>query len=117
MAIMHRSLNCCLFARLSNTSISSPMVACIQRELLTHSALACEHEFCAQLQATIIGSSVFIFGGEDSSRRPLGELVILDLAAMAWVRPDTTGLPPAARSAHTAVAYKVGLSDIRNPLW
>ncbi|EIE23784.1 galactose oxidase [Coccomyxa subellipsoidea C-169] len=56
--------------------------------------------------ATIIGSSVFIFGGEDSSRRPLGELVILDLAAMAWVRADTTGLPPAARSAHTAVAYK-----------
>lgn len=55
-----------------------------------------------------MGSSVFIFGGEDSSRRPIGDLLVLDLAAMAWVRPDTTGLPPAARSAHTAVAYKVG---------
>lgn len=37
----------------------------------------------------------------------MGELLILDLAGLAWVRPDTTGLPPAARSAHTALAYKV----------
>jgi hypothetical protein len=58
-------------------------------------------------QATLIGRSVYIFGGEDASRRPLGDLHILDLAAMAWVRPDTAGIPPAPRSAHTAVAYKV----------
>ena len=62
-----------------------------------------------EVQVTLVGSSVFIFGGEDSSRRPIGDLLVLDLAAMAWVRPDTTGLPPAARSAHTAVAYKVGV--------
>lgn len=60
-----------------------------------------------------MGSSVYIFGGEDSSRRPMGELLVLDLVSMAWVRPDTSGLPPAARSAHTALAYKV--SSIMQP--
>ncbi|CAL8471826.1 g11368 [Coccomyxa elongata] len=56
--------------------------------------------------ATLVGGNVYIFGGEDSSRRPMGELLVLDLVSMAWVRPDTSGLPPAARSAHTALAYK-----------
>lgn len=41
--------------------------------------------------ATLVGSCVYIFGGEDVSRRPLGELRILDLAANAWISPDTSG--------------------------
>lgn len=41
--------------------------------------------------ATLVGSCVYIFGGEDVSRRPLGELRILDLAANAWITPDTSG--------------------------
>lgn len=51
---------------------------------------------------------LFIFGGEDASRRPVSDLHVLDLASMAWREVVTTGRAPAARSAHAAVPYKVG---------
>ena len=54
-----------------------------------------------------MNSSLYIFGGEDTSRRPVSELHVLDLATMAWKPVQATGRAPAARSAHTAVAYKV----------
>ena len=59
-------------------------------------------------QATLIGKTVYVFGGEDASRRPLRELHCLDLPTMAWSSPQTSGTPPAARSAHAAVVYKAG---------
>ena len=36
------------------------------------------------MQATLIGSKVYVFGGEDSSRRPLGDLHVLNLTDMSW---------------------------------
>lgn len=60
------------------------------------------------MQATVVNGSLYIFGGEDTSRRPVSELHVLDLASMSWRQVETTGTAPAARSAHTAVAYKVG---------
>ena len=60
------------------------------------------------VQATVVNGSLYIFGGEDTSRRPVSELHVLDLASMSWRQVETTGRAPAARSAHTSVAYKVG---------
>ena len=69
------------------------------------------------LQATVVDGSLFIFGGEDASRRPVSELHVLDLASMAWREVTTTGRAPAARSAHAAVPYKVCCrgDSCRNP--
>lgn len=53
-----------------------------------------------------MNGSLYIFGGEDSSRRPVSELHVLDLASMTWREVQTTGRAPAARSAHAAVPYK-----------
>ena len=38
-----------------------------------------------------MGSKLFIFGGEDMMRRPLGELLVLDLATWQWSRPEASG--------------------------
>ena len=38
-----------------------------------------------------MGSRLFIFGGEDVLRRPLGELLVLDLNTMTWSKPETQG--------------------------
>lgn len=57
-------------------------------------------------QATLVGQRVWVFGGEDSLRRPLGDLHVLDLATMEWGVPATTGRPPQPRSAHTAISYR-----------
>jgi hypothetical protein len=48
------------------------------------------------LQGCLIGSRLFIFGGEDAMRRPLGELLVLDLATWQWSRPETSGAWPGA---------------------
>ena len=55
----------------------------------------------------MVNGSLYVFGGEDTSRRPVSELHVLDLATMAWRPVMATGCAPAARSAHTALAYKV----------
>ncbi|KAK9821109.1 hypothetical protein WJX81_006949 [Elliptochloris bilobata] len=56
--------------------------------------------------ATLVGGRVFVFGGEDASRRPLGELHVLDPASCSWQPATTSGVPPSPRSAHTAVAFR-----------
>ena len=43
------------------------------------------------LQGVMVGSRLFVFGGEDVLRRPLGELLVLDMQTMQWSRPETTG--------------------------
>jgi len=56
--------------------------------------------------ATLIGSKVYVFGGEDAKRKPLGELWTLDLATLEWDEPEVSGDAPLPRSAHSAVAYR-----------
>lgn len=56
--------------------------------------------------ATLIGSRLFIFGGEDVKRRSLNELWVLDLPTMTWTQPATAGTTPPGRGAHTAVAFR-----------
>lgn len=55
--------------------------------------------------ATLIGDRLWIFGGEDRSRRALGDVHCLDLSQMAWASPKTTGAAPSARTGHTAAAH------------
>lgn len=54
----------------------------------------------------LVGSRLYLFGGEDVMRRPLGELLVLDLATWQWSRPETSGPTPGPRSAHAAAMYR-----------
>lgn len=46
-----------------------------------------------------------MFGGEDSKRRVLNDLNVLDLETRTWETPEATGVPPSPRSDHVATAY------------
>ena len=37
----------------------------------------------------MIGASVYVFGGEDRSRRAVNDLYVLDMASLTWSRPAT----------------------------
>lgn len=52
----------------------------------------------------MVGDKIYIFGGEDIARRPLGDLHILDLEKLEWIQPEVKGKAPSARSAHVATA-------------
>lgn len=54
---------------------------------------------------TLIGSQLFMFGGEDSKRRVLNDLNVLDLETMTWETPVASGVYPSPRSDHVATAY------------
>lgn len=54
---------------------------------------------------TLVGSLLVMFGGEDSRRRLLNDLNILDLETMTWDAIEAVGTPPAPRSDHTAAVY------------
>lgn len=51
---------------------------------------------------TLVGSSLVMFGGEDSKRHLLNDLNILDLETMTWDAVEAIGTPPSPRSDHTA---------------
>ncbi|KAI5079312.1 hypothetical protein GOP47_0004791 [Adiantum capillus-veneris] len=51
---------------------------------------------------TLVGSNLVMFGGEDSKRRLLNDLNILDLETMTWDDVEAVGTPPSPRSDHTA---------------
>uniref|UniRef100_A0A061SA78 Acyl--binding domain-containing protein 4-like n=1 Tax=Tetraselmis sp. GSL018 TaxID=582737 RepID=A0A061SA78_9CHLO len=55
--------------------------------------------------ATIIGSCLYVFGGEDNSRRLSDELFVLDLESMVWSKPETKGRKPSPRCAHVAAGF------------
>ncbi|XP_050210361.1 acyl-CoA-binding domain-containing protein 4 [Mercurialis annua] len=55
--------------------------------------------------ATLVGSRLIIFGGEDSSRRLLNDLYILDLETMTWEVIETTQTSPAPRFDHSATVH------------
>ncbi|MCO5561618.1 hypothetical protein L7F22_015239 [Adiantum nelumboides] len=51
---------------------------------------------------TLVGSNLVMFGGEDTKRRLLNDLNILDLETMTWDDVEAVGTPPSPRSDHTA---------------
>ncbi|KAI8475739.1 MAG: hypothetical protein J3K34DRAFT_480381 [Monoraphidium minutum] len=56
--------------------------------------------------ATLVGDRLYVFGGEDSRRRPLDDLHILDLPSMEWSLIAVPGKPhakPPPRCGHAAV--------------
>ena len=61
---------------------------------MTHPKQALSDLFCnghILMQGTLIGSKVYLFGGEDAARRPQGDLYVLDLADKEWQTPQITG--------------------------
>ncbi|RZC70571.1 hypothetical protein C5167_033713 [Papaver somniferum] len=54
---------------------------------------------------TLIGSRLIMFGGEDSSRRLLNDIHILDLETMTWDVAETSQTPPSPRFDHTAAIH------------
>ncbi|KAG0568578.1 hypothetical protein M758_6G027400 [Ceratodon purpureus] len=54
---------------------------------------------------TLIGSQLYMFGGEDSKRRVLNDLNILDLESMTWETVVASGVCPSPRAEHVATAY------------
>ncbi|KAJ8772024.1 hypothetical protein K2173_027201 [Erythroxylum novogranatense] len=55
--------------------------------------------------ATLVGTSIVIFGGQDAKRTLLNDLHILDLETLTWDEIDAVGLPPSPRSDHTAAVH------------
>lgn len=55
--------------------------------------------------ATLIGSRVIVFGGEDRSRRLLNDVHVLDLETMTWDLVEAMQTPPAPRFDHTATVH------------
>lgn len=56
--------------------------------------------------ASLLGRRIYVFGGEDPHRRPVGDLWYLDLDSMSWGQPEVSGKPPSPRSAHAAAVYE-----------
>lgn len=52
----------------------------------------------------MLGNKVYVFGGEDRSRRAVAHLFVLDMTTLQWQQPVVEGLAPSARAAHTACA-------------
>ncbi|KXZ49410.1 hypothetical protein GPECTOR_21g636 [Gonium pectorale] len=55
--------------------------------------------------ATLISNKIWLIGGEDSHRRALSDVHVLDLATLTWSSPEISGKAPAARSASAAAAF------------
>ncbi|GFQ03659.1 acyl-coa-binding domain-containing protein 4 [Phtheirospermum japonicum] len=54
---------------------------------------------------TLFGSKLIMFGGEDSNRRLLNDVHVLDLETMTWSAVETTQTPPSPRFDHTAALH------------
>lgn len=50
----------------------------------------------------MVGNKVYIFGGEDKSRRAVNDLYVLDMDTLEWTKPEFEGPVPPARAAHIA---------------
>ncbi|CAI0442536.1 unnamed protein product [Linum tenue] len=55
--------------------------------------------------ATIVGSRLVIFGGEDRSRKLLNDIHTLNLETMMWELVESMQTPPAPRFDHTAAVH------------
>ncbi|XP_022719412.1 acyl-CoA-binding domain-containing protein 4-like isoform X2 [Durio zibethinus] len=54
---------------------------------------------------TLVGTTLVIFGGQDSKRTLLNDLHILDLETLTWDEIDAVGVPPSPRSDHAAAVH------------
>ncbi|KAM7277654.1 hypothetical protein ACFE04_004788 [Oxalis oulophora] len=54
---------------------------------------------------TLVGTSLVIFGGQDTNRSLLNDLHILDLETLTWDEIDTVGVSPSPRSDHAAAVH------------
>ncbi|KAL9318075.1 hypothetical protein ACSQ67_014592 [Phaseolus vulgaris] len=52
--------------------------------------------------ATLVGSRVILFGGEDMNRKLLNDVHVLDLESMTWEMIETIQTPPSPRYDHAA---------------
>ncbi|XP_030450842.1 acyl-CoA-binding domain-containing protein 4 [Syzygium oleosum] len=55
--------------------------------------------------ASLVGSKLIVFGGEDRKRRLLNDVHILDLETLSWELLEATRTPPAPRFDHTAAVH------------
>jgi hypothetical protein len=55
--------------------------------------------------AALIHERLWVFGGDDARRRPLGDVSCLDLRTLAWREVVTGGAHPAPRTCHVAAAH------------
>ncbi|KAB1211042.1 Acyl-CoA-binding domain-containing protein 4 [Morella rubra] len=60
---------------------------------------------CGGHSATLVGSRVIVFGGEDKSRRLSNDVHVLDLETMTWDLLQATQKPPGPRFDHTAAVH------------
>ena len=81
----------------------TPSVISIARLILTSESTS---KVWVLWQATMIGNKMYIFGGEDRSRRAVNDLFVLDMNSLAWEQPTSEGPSPSARSAHIACAVE-----------
>eukprot|EP01025_Chloroclados_australasicus_P007931 TRINITY_DN1269_c1_g2_i1.p1 TRINITY_DN1269_c1_g2~~TRINITY_DN1269_c1_g2_i1.p1 ORF type:complete len:584 (-),score=64.53 TRINITY_DN1269_c1_g2_i1:309-2060(-) len=74
--------------------------------LITPQATADVPEARGGHTSVLVGSSMYIFGGENGARRrTLGDLWSLNLETMSWKLCQPKGTPPSPRSEHVAVSY------------
>ena len=50
---------------------------------------------------TVVDEDIFVYGGSDTQSQPLGDLHVLDAAAMEFRQPTQLGSVPSARKGHT----------------
>ncbi|KAF5729456.1 acyl-CoA-binding domain-containing protein 4 isoform X3 [Tripterygium wilfordii] len=55
--------------------------------------------------ATLFGSRLIVFGGEDRNRRLMNDVHVLDLETMTWDVVEARQTPPAPRFDHTAAVH------------
>lgn len=55
--------------------------------------------------ATLVGTTIVIFGGQDAKRSLLNDLHLLDLETMTWDEIDAVGVPPSPRSDHATAVH------------
>ncbi|XP_022939657.1 acyl-CoA-binding domain-containing protein 4-like isoform X1 [Cucurbita moschata] len=83
-------------------------VHCIDLETDTWSVMETSGKVpiaCAGHSATLFGSKIIMFGGEDSSRRLINDIHVLDLETLTWDLVETKQTPPAPRFDHTAAMH------------
>ncbi|KAH9570250.1 hypothetical protein CY35_02G030800 [Sphagnum magellanicum] len=54
---------------------------------------------------TLVGSTLVMFGGEDSQRHLMDDLNILDLESLTWEAIETSGTRPSPRADHVAAVH------------
>lgn len=70
------------------------------------SARACHT--CTLMESGRGGRKLYVFGGYNGAHC-FNDLEVLDVDAMSWLRPHTSGIQPAARNAHTMTAVGTNL--------